>query len=119
MSLAKIGNKIFSGDVELSKEEVDLASVGDINKKASNYLNESNKTVKLLSQYEKIEGDLSSGYKALYKDSRDLLSEMVDFESKAKELGIKPESIGDYKKAKDKLKEAESNRMKVDRVLNK
>jgi uncharacterized phage infection (PIP) family protein YhgE len=97
MSLAKIGNKIFDKEVKLSSEEVELAGVKDLSKKLKQLFDSQRKLDKKQPALAKLKDEVESEQRHLKMrigEANDLLKE---FSKSAKELGVDPSSVSDYK----------------------
>lgn len=98
MSLAKIGNKIFSKEVELSRGEVELESIKVLRDDIS-------RMEKGISKLNGIRKEM----KSLYLNSIDKVNTHAgDFRIKANELGMDANKVKEYKKVQDLQKELDN-----------
>lgn len=97
----KVFNKLFTKEVELSKEAVDLAGVADLKKSFSEINKLSGGLSKARLNADKALGLLFSTVRDGEADIKKAKGFLKEFGAAAKELGVKPNTIKDYTELKD------------------
>lgn len=136
MSLAKIGNKIFNKEVELSKEEIELGVASELKTLTNALKSQLSIDDRVLPESQKLWSTLSTAIpkaKDRFKTNEsvikatdgkiDLAEDAIQkAEKAAKELGVNPNEISNFKEVNSLLKEVKQSKKMVvsitDRLKN-
>jgi len=111
-TLKSVFSKIAEDKTELAKHEVNLAGVKDLERKIKQVLDTQKKLDKINPSLEKLiqQQKNEKGMLDVYvRESETILSE---FDKQAKELGVSPDSVSQYKALKNEISISKSEYLK-------
>lgn len=109
----RINSQLFKvQEVELSAEKVELSSVKELQSSLKAIYKEQRVLDKKMPQLEKLQKEVNETKDNLKYRNDEAEKALKNFESSAKELGLDPQSSGDYKQLKIEVSNNESEYLK-------
>jgi len=90
-------------EVNLASEKVELASTSEISSLTTMFKNNVENLSKEYDEYFKLRKSVKSGFSRASQIGQELEQMVLEFSKNAKELGISPDSVKEYKQAKQAL----------------